>query len=348
MSTRAPQLSAPTIHVSYVGAVGRYIVRRGIEPGPLYARYGWTVSSVDEGQVRVPLADFFNLLDAAAEYASDPHIGLHIYEQFDFADLGLLGFALLSAEDVGAALRTLMRYGAIFQDCDDGQLLTDRDFAYLWYRVNSTSIRSCRHDSDMSTAFPVFFLRKVVDPAWAPVAVQLQHGPPPESLRAEYERVFRCPVSFGGATNQVTMPKGILASPVRSSDKRLFDIIERNLRLLQEQSPRECSLAQRIEAAIIQKLSTGEPSLDLIADALAMSSRDLQRALAASSLRFNDLLDMARKELATRLLGTTTHSLAEVTYLLGYSEETAFIRAFRRWMNCTPSDYRRSIRRGTT
>jgi AraC-like DNA-binding protein len=198
----------------------------------------------------------------------------------------------------------------------------------------------------MSTAFPVFFLRKVVDSSWAPIAVQLQQPAPTPDLLGEYERVFRCPVSFGSATNQVTMPKSILSAPIRSSDKRLFEIIERNLRLLQEQSPRESSLAQRVEAAIMQKLSTGEPSMDVIARALVLSPRDFQRALAANSLRFNELLDMSRKELATRLLGTTTRSLSEITYLLGYSEETAFIRAFRRWMGCTPNDYRRSTRRG--
>jgi AraC-like DNA-binding protein len=348
MSITALPSREPTIHVSYVGAVGRYIARLGRDPAPLFVRYGLTRESIEEGQLRVPLADFFTLLDAAADYSNDRHFGLHVYENFDFADLGLLGFALLSAQDVGAALRTLMRYGAVFQDCDDGQLLTDREFAYLWYRVDSAALAPCRHDCDMSTAFPVFFLRKVVDPAWAPIAVQLQHAAPDKDSVAEYERVFRCPVSFDAATNQVTMPSRILNAPILSSDKRLYDVIERNLLLLQEQVPREGSLAKRVEAAVIQKLPSGPPSQDAIAASLGYGVRDFQRMLAERGLRFNTLVDIARKELATRLLATTTRSLAEITYLLGYSEETAFIRAFRRWMGCTPNDYRRSTRRGTT
>ena len=347
MSITALRSRTPTIHVSYVGAVGRYVARRGLAPDCLYSRFGWTTANVDEGQIRVPLADFFSLLDAAADHVNDPHLGLHIYEHLDFADLGLLGFALLSAEDVGSALRTLMRYGAIFQDCDDGQLLTERDYAYLFYRVSSAALPPSRHDSDMSTAFSVFFLRKVVSPSWAPLAVQLQHPNPSPDLREEYERVFQCPVSFGGATNLMTMPSSILAAPIQSSDKRLFHVIERHLRLLQEQSPLEGSLAQRVEAAIMLRLSTGPPSQEAVANALGLSARDLQRELAANSLRFNELLDAARKELATRLLVTTTRSLADITYLLGYSEETAFIRAFRRWMSCTPGDYRRSTRQAT-
>jgi|SRR5579872_1467000 len=345
MSTqRAPRTSTPTIHVSYVGAVARCLRRSGHDPRPLYGRYGWTAQSVDQAQVRVPLADFFSLLEAASELAHDPHFGLHIYEQFDFADLGLLGFALLSAENVGSALRTLMRYGAIFQDCDDGQLVVEGAHAYMWYRVNSRSLPQSRHDSDMSTAFTVFFLRKVVAPDWTPLSVQLQHPTPPRSLLVEYERVFRCPVRFGGATNQVSMPSEILAAPIQSSDKRLFDIIERNLLLLQEQSGREGSLARLVESAIMQKLSLGPPCVDAIAAALGRSPRAFQRELAAHSLKFNELLDKARCGLATRLLATTDRSLPEITYLLGYSEESAFIRAFRRWMGRTPLDYRRSMR----
>jgi len=309
----------------------------------VYARFGWTPEGVEEGQIRVPLADFFALLDAAAARVGDPHFGLHVYEQFDFADLGLLGFALLSAQDVGSALRILMRYGAIFQDCDDGQLLVERERAFMSYRVSSRTLAPSRHDNDMSIAFMVFFLRKVVAPDWAPLAVQLQHPAPAAGLLTEYERVFRCPLRFGGATNQVTLSSAILAAPIRSCDKRLFDIIERNLLLLQEQSPEGSPLAQQVDAAIAQKLSLGPPSMATVARLLGRSPRGLQRELAARSLKFNELVDKARYGMATRLLATSNRSLAEITYLLGYSEESAFIRAFRRWMNCTPLDYRRSL-----
>lgn len=335
-----------TIHVSYVGVVGRYLAGRGCDPLPLYAGIGLTPEIVEEGQLRVPLRNFFALLDNAATQAADPHIGLHIYERFDFADLGLLGFALLSSKDVGAALRVLMRYGAIFQDGDEGQLLIEDHYAHIWYRVKAPELQLSRHDCDMSTAFPFFFLRKVLDPAWIPVAVQLQHPQPEAALLGEYQRVFGCPLTFGAATNQITLPRAILDTPIRSSDKRLFDIIERNLLLLQEQSRLENSLAQRVEAAIVKNLSMGPPRLEQIARALGMSPSTLQSQLLARSLKFNELLDKARYDLATRLLATSAHSLPEITYLLGYSEESAFIRAFRRWMNCTPNDYRHSVRNG--
>src|SRR5579859_7514135 len=147
MSTHDPSDSRTlSIHISYVGAVGLHLSRRGHNPAPLYARIGLTPAAVDDGQVRVPLRDFFTLLDAAAQHTHDPHLGLHVYERFDFADLGVLGFALLSSKDVGAALRVLMRYGAVFQDGDEGQLLLERNYAHLWYRVNAPDLPLSRHD----------------------------------------------------------------------------------------------------------------------------------------------------------------------------------------------------------
>jgi AraC-like DNA-binding protein len=345
MSIRAVlRRPAPTIHASLVAPSGHYIARCGRDPRPLYAHYGWPTEAIEAGRIRVPLGDFFAFLEDAAEYVGDPHFGLHVWEHVDFGDLGLLGFALLSAADVGAALRTLMRYGGIFQDCDAGELVVDERHAHVLYRVSPCDLPLSRHDCDMSTAFNVYLLRKVVDPAWLPLAVQLQHPSPTPGLLGEYARVFGSLPSFGSATNQIIFERGVLERPIHSCDRRLYVIIEQNLRLLQEQTRLEGSLAQRIEAAIVTRLSSGPPSLGQIAQAMQLAPRALQRQLAAHQLRLSELVDKARFGLATRLLATSDYSLAEITYLVGFSEESAFIRAFRRLLGCTPLDYRRSIR----
>jgi AraC-like DNA-binding protein len=282
-------------------------------------------------------------LEGAALRVGDAHFGVHVWEDFDFGDLGLLGFALLSAADVGSALRTLMRYGGIFQDCDAGELIVEGNRAHVLYRLSPCDLPLSRHDCDMSTAFNVFLLRKVLDPVWSPLAVQLQYPAPAPALLGEYERVFGSRPTFGAATNQIIFERAVLEQPIHSSDKRLYTIIEQNLLLLQEQTRLEGSLAQRMEAAIVPRLSSGPPTLAQIAHTMQLTPRALQRQLAAHHLRFSELLDKARFGLATRLLATTDYSLAEITYLVGFSEESAFIRAFRRLMGLTPLHYRQSI-----
>jgi AraC-like DNA-binding protein len=345
MSIRStPRREAPTIHASWVAPAGHYMARCGHSPQPLYARYGWVAGELDAGTIRVPLGEFFSFLDEAAKQTQDPHFGLHIWEHFDFADLGVLGFALLSASDVGSTLATLLRYGAVFQDGAVGELVVEGNYARLLYRAGPCGLPLSRHDCDMSIAFYVFLLRRAIDRPWSPLAVQLQHDGLPDHLIAEYKRVFGCYPTFGSATNQVIFDRALLEQPIHFSDKRMYVIFERNLMQLQQQSRADGVLAGEIAAAILPRLSNGSPTLAAVARTMRVTPRALQRRLAIEKLRFNELLDKARFGLAVRLLGTTDYSLAEITYLTGFSEASAFIRGFRRFIGCTPLEYRRSVR----
>lgn len=337
----------PAINVMFVEAIGRYLRRLGHDPQPLYSQCGWTHRLMQDKQARVPLRSFFLLLDLAAEHARDPHLGLHVFEHLDYADLGLLGFALLYADDVRTALETSRRHMPLFHDGGSGQLLLESEYAYLWYRVKLSPLPLSRHACDMVIAFWVFFIRKVVDPNWAPIAVQLRQPAPPAALRGEYDRIFRCPVTFGSATNQLTLTRSLLEAPIRSHDRRLFEIGESVLNSLRERSPGTGFLVQSVESAIAQTLAS-KPNLARVARLLRLPSRTLTRQLMSLSLRFNDLVDNVRCDLAVQLLVTTDQPLAEIAQLLGYSEKSAFSRAFRRWMHCTPNGYRQSVRRGST
>jgi AraC-like DNA-binding protein len=343
-TTRSPY---PAISVVFVEAIGRYLQRLGHDPQPLYSQCGWTRRLMQDKQARVPLRSFYSLLDLAAEHARDPHLGLHVFEHLDYADLGLLGFALLYADDVGAAFEISRRYMPLFHDAGAAQLLVERDYAYLWYRVRWRELPVSRHACDMVAAFWVFFIRKVVDPSWAPVAVQSRQPTPPAALRDEYDRIFRCPVVFGSATNQLTLTRSLLKAPIRSHDRRLFAMGESVLNSLRERSPGAGFLVQTVESAIAQTL-TSKTNLARVARLLRLHPRTLTRQLTSWSLKFNDMIDSVRCDLAVQLLVTTDQPLAEIAHLLGYSEKSAFSRAFRRWMDCTPNDYRRSVRRSST
>lgn len=342
-----PHLSYPAINVAFVKAIGRYLTRLGRDPQPLYGQCGWTSRFMQDQQARVPLRSFYSLLDLAAEHGPDPHLGLHVFEHLDYADLGLLGFALLSADDVGAALEISRRYMPLFHDSGPGRLLLEKDYAHLWYRARWSELPLSRHACDMVMAFWVFFIRKVVDPNWAPIAVQLRQPTPPAALRDEYDRIFRCPVIFASATNQLTLARSLLDAPILSRDKRLFESVESVLSSLRERAAEAGFLAQTVESAIAQTLAT-KPNLVRVARLLRLPPRTLTRQLTSWSLKFNDMVDNVRCDLAVQLLITTDHPLAEIAQLLGYSEKSAFSRAFRRWMCCTPNGYRQSVRRCST
>ena len=89
-------------------------------------------------------------------------------------------------------------------------------------------------------------------------------------------------------------------------------------------------------------LERGRPSVDYVAELLHMSARTLQRRLTELNTSFNQVVEEVREQLARMYLDQPALSLAEVAYLLGYSDLTVFVRAFRRWTKMTPGEYRKS------
>lgn len=99
-------------------------------------------------------------------------------------------------------------------------------------------------------------------------------------------------------------------------------------------------LADRVRRAVTDTLSEGVPTLSAIASELGVGPRTLQRRLFASGHSFQGIVDMARKDLAQRLLQETELCLAEIAFLTGFSEQSGFTRAFKRWAGQTPRSYR--------
>ena len=100
-------------------------------------------------------------------------------------------------------------------------------------------------------------------------------------------------------------------------------------------------LVTRCKAHLLEHLTSGEPTERGLAEAVGLSRRTLQRRLAEHGITYKRLVDETREALARRYLENPQRSLTEITFLLGFSEQSAFTRAFRRWHGESPSDYRR-------
>ncbi len=130
--------------------------------------------------------------------------------------------------------------------------------------------------------------------------------------------------------------------PIKTADSGLLKILERYCREILGRRPAAPTLVYQVRELIADLLTTGEPNIDTVAAALNMSSRTLERRLRAEGLAYRQVLDELRQQLAERYLADKRLGLAQITYLLGYSEPTAFNRAFRRWTGATPTQYRKS------
>jgi AraC-like DNA-binding protein len=170
--------------------------------------------------------------------------------------------------------------------------------------------------------------------------VTFQHSPPVD-LR-EHGRVFGCPVRFNRPVNGVALRRALLDTPLVRADPGLCSVLDRHVRALIERIPRAEALSDRVRGLVASELSTGRASAAAVARKLHMSRRTLQRHLEAGGMTFRALCDGLRRDLAIRYLREREIAVAEVAFLLGFSEASAFHRAFKRWVGTTPTLYRRS------
>ena len=158
----------------------------------------------------------------------------------------------------------------------------------------------------------------------------------------KYEEFFNCSVHFEHDFNGIEIDKASLDVPLITVDNSINEVLcdqaNKMLGDIVEQSPIES-----VNQYIINHLPLGVPEIDEAAKQLGLSVRTLQRKLSDNEQTFTSMIDSIRKELALSYLKNTNTKVIYITQMLGFSEQSAFQRAFKRWTGHTPKQYRLSI-----
>ena len=285
----------------------------------------------------VPHAEWRELLEQAQ--ALRPHstaLGLEIGAGVTPRHVGVLGYLILASDTLEAALGSYLRYERIFYGVDLATVVREDD--QMEIRWPSSQLGRIADESGVA-AF-VVFLRRQIDQPPPPTWVTFIHQASAAEVAA-YIRFFGCPVEFGSSHTRVRFPASCLLQSMPNRDPGLRALLEQQARALLAALPNPSAFDQAVQRLMVNMLPDGEVSLDKVAQALHQSSRSLQRRLAELDLTWQLLLDRTREQLARQYLRDRLLSLAEIALLLGYSEQSAFNRAFRRWTGLTPLAYQK-------
>jgi AraC-like DNA-binding protein len=173
--------------------------------------------------------------------------------------------------------------------------------------------------------------------------VSLMHKP---DDHRDLERLLACPVRAPSTWNGVAFPRDTMRVPLRRRDPALRRVLEGHAADVVSRAPAidDQSIAKRVHAVITSRLGRGVPDIRVAARQLAMSRRSLQRRLADEGVSYVQIVEQARRMTAERLLADASLAVSEIGYLLGFSEPSAFHRAFKRWYHMTPQEYRNARR----
>lgn len=284
---------------------------------------------------KIPQERHFALWRLICAQSQDPCFGLHHGEWATLGGVGVVGYAALSSPTLGAALSSVDRYSRVITEFLQSSYCRRQAGPGM-----VVTLPNCRLSDDMAdaaVASDVRLARYLTGQHIRPREVWLQRRQPPQWK--EYERIFDCPILFGHQHNAVLYEPEALDLPLPSADPLLLSYLDRAFRVNLASWPAHGALYVEFESAVLEQLPQGDVRIEQVAPRLGMSVRTLQRRLSDRGLDYQGLLDTIRQRLATELLENRL-SIKEICYRLGFSEPSAFRRAFKRWTGQSPSAYR--------
>ena len=157
---------------------------------------------------------------------------------------------------------------------------------------------------------------------------------------SEHHRVFGCPLKFGQSRSELVLTRRTLRLPLLKADPVLQSIVEAQVLALLAKLPKAEPTADTVRRFLAEELTNGQPKLEQLASRLHMSTRTLHRRLEQEGTNYRRVLTEVRHELAVRHLIERRLAIGEIAFLLGFSEVSAFHRAFRHWTGHAPHAYR--------
>ena len=310
------------------------------DPGPVLSSVGLDLTLFDRPDTRISFATGGTLLEACAAATGVPHFGLLVGARFDLAMLGVLAHLLRHSESVRAALLQFVRHlhlndrGAVTFLLNLGEKETS--FGYGVYRYDTPGIGQIY---DTALAIGLQILRSLCGPSVKLTRVMFAHGVPKDV--APYRRYFGAPVHFDSAHSELILSARWLERPLAGADASRRMAAER-IALAAEQGD-DGRLLERVQRAVHGLVMEGEASSQRIGELLGIHERVLRRRLQAMGTNLHQMIGAARYEGACQLLRETQLPLPEIASALGYSDATAFSRAFRSWSHTTPSAWRSRV-----
>lgn len=315
-----------------------YVEDRGVDSTRLRDLAGLRGRDLDDPDARVPDVAAAEAWRLAVEMTADEALGLHMAQAIPAGTMDLLEYAFRSSSTLESGFERLAKYGRVVSDRAAARLIhEDHSLAVSWDgRVQRSRV-------DFALGFLVRIAREATDRWVTPVEVRFAYAPPSPDEQQTYQEYFGAPLKYGTPLNQAVFAHRDVTRPLVSADAALAGVVRRRLDKMLSQLPRsDESTAARVRRELIRHFAEGEPTARLVGRELGMSERTLHRRLKDERTSFRGILDDVREEMATSLLRDRAVGIAEIAFILGYSEPAAFHRSFRRWTGQTPLTFRRA------
>jgi AraC-like DNA-binding protein len=312
----------------------------GADPVSLLERHEIDPLALRDPDHFVDCKSVVDLFEYSSVSLNDPLFGLHLAQIQDPEVFGCITTLCRAAPTVRDSVTSFIAYIPVVHSPEAViELVEGGDTAEIRWSVGTDL--GFNHQANYKAALlNLKLLQMVGGSGFRPTYVNLAANPRPRDI-PELEKQFGCRFNRTREENAIAFPAGVLDRPVATANRLVFRLLGGYLEQVRAAS--RTTIADRVEDYVRGSLPTGNCSIERCAIKLGMSVRTLQTQLGESGLKFSDILEQQRFELAKNYLEQPHLSLDDVADMLGYAEQSSFGRAFKRWTGLTPRLYRQQF-----
>ncbi|SNR92253.1 AraC-like transcriptional regulator QhpR [Pseudomonas segetis] len=322
---------------SVLSGYHEFALSKGLDPSALLAEAKLPADVLESQESMISYRKFVNLLNISAQRSNDALFGLHYGLHQGISVFGPLIYLIRNARNVGDALRDLGNYFHLHMGAAEVRIEVQGNHVLLCYHTEEQNLLGLPQAAELAISVGAQLMRTLLGTRWRPQGVLLQHAA--LANLNSYRRAWDVTPQFNSPYNAWLFDAKLLETPLSSADEELHKVLQKHLDSLDELQVNE--LPSYVQQLLRNFLPNGRVTIEQVADYMMLSSRTLQRYLAEEQTSFQDLLDQTRQSLATRYLRDSSISLTQLAELLGYSELSAFSRAFQRWTGISPRQWKK-------
>lgn len=324
----------------FIHTLQDYVAERALPAAALRSEMSQCLESPS-----VAAQKFCELLAGVWEHDPVSALGIRLGLAAKPGYFGVVGYMVSYCGTLGQALARYHRYQRLLQHGLVSRAeLKEGALCMRW----TQSVANTPLASEFSLAVFVSLCQALIGRAITPIRAGLPF-PKPQDV-GMYQALLGCPVDFDCSAIELTIPAHLLALPISGKDPYLLRLLEQQAQALLNQLPQmddaEAGASfHRVQEQILESMKNGDVSAVAVAAALDCSVRTFYRQLRSAGYSYRGLLAHTRHTLARQYLADPALAQTDVALLLGYSEQSSFIRAFRSWTGMTPGEYRSHLER---
>ncbi|MDX2087638.1 MAG: AraC family transcriptional regulator [Kofleriaceae bacterium] len=327
-----------TVAASSVRGFLAYAAARKISTDGVLALAGLAPTDLEGPEARITQAANNTVVAELARRSGDPDFGLHVAERLDLDAFDVVGHLAARSATLGQAFERVCAFSRILHDAGRVDLEHRASSVVLYPGCRGLTHMYPRHVAEFATLGALVLARRVTGVPIVPRAVTFKHAAPART--AEHHRLLGVSPTFDEPETAISFEPAVLGLRIEGSQPGLASHLDAYARDVMSRLPDDNGIVATVERVVTTQLARGVPEIEAIALQIAVSARTLQRRLADEGTTFADVVDRARRQLAERYLADDRLSLAEIGFLVGFSDPSNFHRAFKRWTGVTPKAFR--------